>query len=132
MELGVAGVVLSAVPLVLYALDNYQRAWDPFKDQWRWREAIGTIRNEIFLQKQQLDTTLGNLDLRDPTMGDVQAALEIRFPSTCNEFMEIIGNMDRLINQVAKDLYPDAKGPVSLLGAQKHLFLSVGPTDPGP
>jgi hypothetical protein len=109
----------------LYALDNYQRAWDPLKDHWKWREAMGTIRNEIFLQKQQLDTTLGNLDLRDPTMGEVEAALQIRFPGTCNEFMKIISNMDRLINQVAKDLYPEAEVPVSLLGAEISLF---GPT----
>ncbi|KAF2877445.1 hypothetical protein BDV95DRAFT_559300 [Massariosphaeria phaeospora] len=107
----VAGVVLSAVPLILFALENYQRAWDPMKDHWKWKETIGTIRNEIFLQKQQLDTTLGNLDLRDPTMDEVEAALQIRFPHQCNEFIDIITQIDQLLSKVAKDLYPDAQGP---------------------
>ena len=111
-----AGVVLGAVPLILYALDNYQKAWDPVKDIWHWSETIGTIRIQIFLQKQQLQTTLRALDLEltdHTTMDEIEAALQTNHPSQWEQFIGIIRQMDTLINQVAKDLYPDAQGPVS-------------------
>jgi hypothetical protein len=109
----VAGVVLGAVPLILYALDNYERAWDPVKQTWRWKETVRTIRNQIFLQKEQLDTTLKTLGLADATMTDVEYALQIHHPLQCKHFMQIIHQMDSLINDISKSLFPDAEGPVS-------------------
>lgn len=114
----VAGVVLGAVPLILYALDNYQRAWDPVKDIWHWKETIETIRTQIFLQKQQLQTTLRVLDLEltdHTTMEEIEAALQIIHSSRWEQFIGIIRQMDNLVNGIAKDLYPDAQGPVSLI-----------------
>jgi hypothetical protein len=108
----VAGVVLNAVPLILYALDNYEKAWDPAKDFWKWGETIGTIRNQIFLQKQQLDTTLKILGLQDPTIDEVEAALQISHPDRSEHFMQIIRHMNNLMDEIARDLYPDAQGPV--------------------
>ncbi|KAK2766115.1 hypothetical protein FQN54_007630 [Arachnomyces sp. PD_36] len=109
----VAGVVFGAVPLILYALDSYKRAWEPVMDFWRWDDTIMTIRNNMFLQKQQLDTTLAILNLKDPTLDEVERALLHRFPEKCEDFMAIIREMDSLINQVAGNLYPDAQGQSS-------------------
>ncbi|TAQ89816.1 hypothetical protein B7494_g1857 [Chlorociboria aeruginascens] len=106
----VTGVVLGAVPLILYALDNYQRAWGPISDFKNWKDNIGTIRNNVFLQKRQLDVTLAHLGLEDPTMIEVEAALLVRCPDECERFIEIIKEMDALINQLRKNLDLDAQG----------------------
>ncbi|ORY08200.1 hypothetical protein BCR34DRAFT_13749 [Clohesyomyces aquaticus] len=108
----IAGVVLGAVPVILYALDNYERAWDPAKDFWNWGETIGMIRDQIFLQKQQLDTTLKILGLQNPTMEEIEAALLISHPNQVHQFMDIIRRMDNVMNEVAKDLCPDSQGPM--------------------
>jgi len=111
-----AGVVLGAVPVILYALDRYQRARDPIKDIWNWSETIETIRNQIFLQKRQLQTTLSVLDLEitdSTTMAEIKAALQTSHPHACERLMAIIGQMNILLNEVAHDLIPDTYGPVS-------------------
>lgn len=108
----VAGVVLGAVPLILHALDNYGKVWDPVKQAWRWEETFQTIRNQIFLQKEQLDTTLETLGLADATMAEVEYALQIHHPLQCKQFMRIICEMDGPISDISSCLYPDADGPV--------------------
>lgn len=106
-------MVLGAVPIILFALDNYQRAWGPVKDFWHWQDTIGTIRNNIFLQKRQLDVTLESLGLRDPTWSEVEAALRVRHPDYHERFLDIIREMDRLVNQVLRNLDVDVMGQVS-------------------
>jgi hypothetical protein len=108
----VTGVVLGAVPLILYALDNYQRAWNPVKDFWNWGDTIEQIRMNVFLQKRQLDATLANLDLQDPTMAEVEAILLVRCPEHCKIFLEIIREMDKLVNKIMENLDLDAHGQV--------------------
>ncbi|KAF2682186.1 hypothetical protein K458DRAFT_433156 [Lentithecium fluviatile CBS 122367] len=110
----VAGVVLGAVPVILFALDNYQRARDPVKDMWNWGETIETIKNQVFLQKRQLQTTLSVLDLDitdGTTMAEIEAALQTSHPKESERLMVIICQMDALMHEVARDLYPDAQGP---------------------
>ncbi|KAF1952833.1 hypothetical protein CC80DRAFT_596261 [Byssothecium circinans] len=110
----IAGVVLGAVPIILYTLENYQRAWGPVKGIRDWGETIETMKLQIFLQKQQLHATLGVLDLEatdNITMAEIEAALQISHPNKHTEFMEIIRQMDTLMNEMAKDLVPDAQGP---------------------
>jgi hypothetical protein len=114
MEL--AGIVLGAVPLIIYALDNYQSAWDPVKGFCHWGETIETIKIQIFLQKQQLHTTLGALDLEltdSTTLEEIEAALQISHPSHWKQFVAIIEQMDEILKEVAQKLFPDAQGPVS-------------------
>ncbi|KAF2015913.1 hypothetical protein BU24DRAFT_422224 [Aaosphaeria arxii CBS 175.79] len=108
-----AGVVLGAVPLILFALENYGKVWDPLKQAWRWEETVLTMKNDIFLQKQQLDTTLEALGLVHPTMSEVELALQMFHPLQCEQFMHTISEMDDLINTISNNLYPDADGPPS-------------------
>ncbi|PVH93566.1 hypothetical protein DM02DRAFT_676759 [Periconia macrospinosa] len=112
----VAGVVLGAVPIILYALDNYSKAWDPLLGIVRWKETIETIRLQFVLERQKLYITLGSLGLQVTetiTFAEVEAALQINQPDTWKDFITIIHEMDGLLYEVAKDLYPDAKGPPS-------------------
>jgi len=105
----VIGVVLGAVPLILYALDNYRASR-------RRKETIETIRSKIFVNRRILITTLQRLD---PTfsektkMVDIKVALEVDHPAQAEEFMKIIVSMDEKMNEIARMLYPDAQGPVS-------------------
>jgi hypothetical protein len=108
----VAGLVLGAVPLILYALDNYGRAWKPAKDFYYWKDVIPEIKRDIFLQKVQLSATLANLDLTDPTMDEVEMALQKQCPDKCEQFMDILKQMDNLVNEVMRDLGLDEKGQV--------------------
>jgi len=108
----VAGLVLGAVPLILYALDNYRRAWKPAEDFFHWEDVIPEIRRDIFLQKEQLSATLANLDLEDPTMDDVEKALQKQCPDKCEQFMDVLKRMDNLVNEVKRDLGLDEKGQV--------------------
>ena len=101
----VAGVLLGGVPLVLWALDNYMKAWNPAKDYWRWGSTIATIRMNIFLQQQQLDVTFSNLGLPpNATKSEVESILQRQYPSKHAAFMEIIGEMERIVNQLMKSL----------------------------
>lgn len=117
----VTGVVLGAVPLILYVLDNYKRVWGPVNRFLRWEETIETIKNEITLQTRLLDATLQKLDFNfdpddpnhRPTLNQVEYALQIRCPDKSEDLMVIIQQMDNLVNQVAANLCPDAHGPVS-------------------
>jgi hypothetical protein len=107
-----AGLVLGAVPLILYALDNYGRAWKPAKDFYNWKDVIPEINRDIFLQKVQLSATLANLDLKDPTMDEVEMALREQCPDKCEQFMDVLKQMDNLVNEVMRDLGLDEKGQV--------------------
>lgn len=108
----VAGVVLGGIPLVLYALDNYHRAWNPAKDYWQWGSTISTIRMNIFLQKQQLDTTLSNLGLHDPTRIELEERLRQQYPDKFEMFMQIIDAMEENVANLMEMLDIDAKGKV--------------------
>ncbi|CAI6287040.1 unnamed protein product [Periconia digitata] len=112
----VAGVVLGAIPIILYALDNYSKAWDPLKGIVRWKETIETTRLQLILERQKLYITLASLGIQvaeTTTLTEVERALQINQPSNWRDFMIIIRQMDDLLHRVAKDLYPDVKGPPS-------------------
>ena len=111
----VAGVVLGGIPLVLYALDNYHRAWNPAKDYWQWGSTITTIRMNVFVQKQQLDTTLSNLNLHDPTRTELEDMLKQQYPDKFHMFMQIIDEMERQVANLMEMLDIDAKGKVGLI-----------------
>jgi len=52
-----AGVVLGAVPLVLYAFDNYERCLGQIDDYLRYQSTLQTIRTHVFIQGEQLNVT---------------------------------------------------------------------------
>lgn len=109
-------MVLGAVPLIFYALDNYHRAWEPLRDTKNWKETILTIKTQVQLQREQLKATLFaiNFELTETTtLDEVHYAFSISHPNNVETFMASIRRMDHLMNDLAKDLYPDSQGPVS-------------------
>lgn len=99
----VAGVVLSSVPIILYALDNYKRGLQPIKDWSDWRDTIQFIIDNVILQQEHLNTTLHNIGIRKnpadagPTMAEVEAILMLRRPDRCDYFMSILKQMNGLM-----------------------------------
>lgn len=113
----VAGVVLGAIPIIIYALDNYKQMLDPLVGIARWKDTIETTRLQFVLESQKLRVTLESLGIQtteDTTMTELEAALQISQPDKWADYMTIVGQMNELLENVAKDLYPDLKGPVSL------------------
>jgi hypothetical protein len=111
----VAGVVIGAIPIIIYALERYQDTRDTVRDFHKWNDTLGTLRSNIFLQKRQLFATLETLDIGftdQTTMPQVEAALRISRPAQCEDIVRILYRMDASLNEIARNLYPDAQGPV--------------------
>ncbi|PVI03054.1 hypothetical protein DM02DRAFT_588552 [Periconia macrospinosa] len=99
----VVGVVLGAVPLILYALDNYKQVGELVNDTRNPKNTITTIRNNIFLQRKMLVTTLQTLDrhfTKDTTMIEIEAALKSYHPSEVEQFMSIISEMNDMMKEI--------------------------------
>jgi len=126
----VAGVVLGAIPLVLYALDNYRRTREKARSFQNWQEIIETFATDIRIQKFAFEDTLARLGIESTektTMADVEAVLRISQPHRYLHLMRHIRAMDDTINELASDLYPDAQGPVrNLVDSQSLLTPSEG------
>ena len=54
----VASFVLGALPVVLYALDNYQRCLQPAKNYWKYEITLEQIQQHVYLQQEQLEATM--------------------------------------------------------------------------
>ncbi|KAF1924971.1 uncharacterized protein M421DRAFT_424197 [Didymella exigua CBS 183.55] len=106
----VAGVVLGAMPIVLYALDNYKRALGPAKRFWSWEDTIQEIIDNVMLHQEHLNTTLRNMGLQNPNMAQIEAVLQVHRPDKCHYFMSILRNMDGQMNELLDRLEVDLDG----------------------
>ena len=108
-----AGLVLGAIPLVLYAFDNYERCLGQAKDYWRYQSTLQTIRTHIFIQGKQLDVTLSGIGLTRPTRQELEEHLsEVCTEQECDEFMKIIDKMEALLAKMMVSLDVDSSGKV--------------------
>ena len=108
-----AGVVLGAIPLALYALDNYHRCLELTKDYLRFEATIKLIRRHIFVQQEQLHITLRSIGLVNPTATELEEHLQQLYPDKCVAFVDIIQHMESLLNKLMNKLDIDSHGKVS-------------------
>lgn len=108
----VAGAVLGGIPLILWALENYRKALNPAKDYWRYESTLRTIENNIFVQKEQLNVTFQNIGLQDASLTEVELYLRRRYPDKCDNFMNILGHMDKIVHKLMEKLGIDSEGKV--------------------
>jgi len=108
----IAGLALGALPLALYAIDNYEKALSPFKDFFHYRSVLRTIQRELFAQKEQLRATLRYLDLEDPTPEEICERLQQLYPNSYLEFIEILSRMDDIMMDMLNKLDVDQRGKV--------------------
>ncbi|KAK3985657.1 hypothetical protein QBC44DRAFT_404018 [Cladorrhinum sp. PSN332] len=111
----VAGLVLGAIPIALYALDNYKRCLKVATDIVKYETTLDTFRLHIFIQKKQLEITLQNIGLnltegRLPTKSELQQHLEIAYPQENSEFIKIISQMEILLETLLDKLDIDSLG----------------------
>ncbi|KAI1061026.1 hypothetical protein LB507_010093 [Fusarium sp. FIESC RH6] len=106
-----AGLVLGAIPLVLYAFDNYERCLGQVKDYWKYQSTLQTIRTHVFIQGEQLNVTLSGIGLIRPTRQELEEHLsEIYTKAKCDEFMAIIDRMEALLARMMVSLDVDSFG----------------------
>ena len=109
-----AGLVLGAIPLVLYAFDNYERCLGQVKDYWKYQSTLQTIRTHVFIQGEQLNVTLNGIGLTRPTRQELEEHLsEIYTKAKCDEFMAIIERMEALLARMMVSLDVDSSGKVN-------------------
>jgi hypothetical protein len=119
----IAGVVLGAVPVIINALESYEKAAEILRDTHKWLDTIQEIQDNINVQLYVLRTTLRSLDIEwthksGIPITEIETALKEREPLKWDMFLRIIKRMDTLMTEMAKDLCPDTKGPV---GFHAHL-----------
>ncbi|KAK5661837.1 hypothetical protein OQA88_9941 [Cercophora sp. LCS_1] len=112
----VAGVVLGAIPISLYALDNYKRCLQAAKDVIRYEATATTFRQHVFIQKKQLELTLRNTGLH---LFDGQLPMKTQLgehlsrmysAGECAEFMGIIEEMEKTMTRLLEKLDLDSQG----------------------
>ncbi|KAK3381820.1 hypothetical protein B0H63DRAFT_476666 [Podospora didyma] len=111
----VAGVVLGAMPIALYALDSYRRCLRVTRDVIKYEGTLETFRLHIFIQKRQLQVTLQNigLHLNDgqlPTKLELKEHLGRLYPDGHAEFMSILAQMEAIFGKLLEKLDVDPQG----------------------
>ena len=118
--------MLGAIPVIIYALESYEKAAEILKDTHKWLDTIQEIQDDIEVQVCVLRTTLQCLGIEwthqsGIPLTEIETALKERMPLNWDMFLRIIKRMDTLMTEMAKDLCPDAKDPV---GFHTHIYNS--------
>ena len=105
----IAGLVLGGIPIALWALEKYH---DPVKSYWKYDMTLSTLRDNIFVQQQQLHITLRLIGLNQPTINELRECLEEKYPNHYREFLSIIKHMDEITKDLLDKLEIDIDGRV--------------------
>jgi len=100
----VAGLVLGAIPIVIWALENYAK---PFRDSDNERIVIGTLRTGLLFQQERLKRTYERIGLDKPSDKELEDRLNELFPQMAEHLLLTIREMDRLVSAVLTDLKVD-------------------------
>ncbi|KAK0710659.1 hypothetical protein B0H67DRAFT_646098 [Lasiosphaeris hirsuta] len=107
----VASFVFGAIPIALYALDNYQRCLKPAKNFWKYDIILEQIKMNIYLQQEQLNATMVGLGLHNPTTEQLRDHLRLVFTEEkCEKFINILERMGKLLEDMMKNLDIDTQG----------------------
>jgi len=97
---------------VIWALEKYH---DPVKSYWRYDETLSTLRDNLFVQKEQLAITMKNIGLREPDLQKFDGFITRKFPNQRAEYLSIIGHMDGIVKELMDKLDIDIHGKVRAL-----------------
>ncbi|KAL9616955.1 MAG: hypothetical protein Q9160_008225 [Pyrenula sp. 1 TL-2023] len=100
----VTGLVLGGIPVVLWALEQYRES---VKSYWKYEESIMTLRDQLFVQREQLQATLNRLGLHGPSNDELQRILALIYPDDPEKrsiFLSIIRKMDLIILDLMQKL----------------------------
>ncbi|KAI1822192.1 hypothetical protein F4861DRAFT_515561 [Xylaria intraflava] len=101
----VAGLVLGALPIAIWALEKYSEAFETFH---RYRTTIESFRSQLIIQQYQLEKTLSNLGLgKNASKEELQECFEAKFPQISHELLFIVRQMDDIAIELGKSLEVD-------------------------
>lgn len=107
----VAGLVLGAIPLAIWALEKYA---EPFEEFRHYRESILTFRSNLKIQYHLLQITLENVGI-DITSSDseMRICFQNKAPDIVDELMVTVRNMNDIILKLLNNLGIDSHIRVS-------------------
>ncbi|KAJ3578720.1 hypothetical protein NPX13_g1841 [Xylaria arbuscula] len=106
----VAGLVLGALPVAMMAVDSYFDAVKLIGEYKDYEQTLKRIRRNIFIQEQQLQTTLEGIGLVKPTIQEVQERLREVRPDCYHQFIEILEHMGCITSSLLDKLDIDSSG----------------------
>ncbi|KAH8166658.1 hypothetical protein CIB48_g1539 [Xylaria polymorpha] len=87
-----AGLVLGALPIAIWALEKYSEPLETFH---RYRTAIESFRSQIIIQNYQLEKTLSNIGLsKGSSREQLRECFRAKFPQISDELTFIVRQMD--------------------------------------
>ncbi|KAI0023992.1 hypothetical protein F4780DRAFT_687084 [Xylariomycetidae sp. FL0641] len=96
----VAGLVLGGLPLVLMAAEKGAKlANNVFRVS-----TVQNLRLRVFTQQEQMNVTIANLGLVDPTPEELFECVRERYPAKYPHFLEIIKHMDKATTKLMSEL----------------------------
>ncbi|KAI0415958.1 hypothetical protein F5X98DRAFT_206244 [Xylaria grammica] len=97
-----AGLVLGALPLAIWALERYS---EPFETLHEYRLTIENFRTQITIQQYQLEKTLSNVGLsKNASKEELQECFEAKFPQISRELLMTVRRMDGVAKDLMKSL----------------------------
>jgi hypothetical protein len=111
----VAGIVLGGIPVALWALQRYHDAAKSYRNFRKYDMTLSTLRDNIFVQQQQLHITIGLIGLDQPSINELQERIQESYPRQQREIISIIGHMDQIIRGLLDKLEIDMDGKVSMI-----------------
>ena len=105
----VAGGVLGRIPIAILAVEKYH---DPVKNYWKYDTTLSTLRNNILVQQQQLRVTLSLIGLEQASINKVQERLEEKCLHQQEEFLSIIGGIEKITRSLLHKLEVNINGKV--------------------
>ncbi|KAG9868793.1 hypothetical protein KCU77_g103, partial [Aureobasidium melanogenum] len=88
-----AGLVLGAIPLILFALDKYQECLEFGRSYAKYKDTLMSIRDEVSIQQFLFHDTIKKMGLDKPTYAELKECLQTNFPENHMQFMGYIRKM---------------------------------------
>ncbi|RYP69578.1 hypothetical protein DL771_006015 [Monosporascus sp. 5C6A] len=117
-----AGLVLGAFPILIHALESYREGAEVLKDWWQIQRAYKKCKHDIDYHRTVFESNIERLLLplvvdddelkdlmNDPAGkawedGELEKRLRERLPKSYDLFLDIIGNINRLMESLKKEL----------------------------
>ncbi|KAI0098655.1 hypothetical protein GGR51DRAFT_537941 [Nemania sp. FL0031] len=97
-----AGLVLGALPIAIWALEKYS---EPLDILHRYRTTIQTFRAQLVIERYQLEETLSSLGLeKNASKQELQDCFQDKFPQICDELVLAIQQMNDVAMELTRSL----------------------------
>ncbi|KAI6364614.1 hypothetical protein MCOR25_005619 [Pyricularia grisea] len=106
----VAGLVLGALPVAVSVMDSYKRCLKTRKRFNFYEDDILNFRAELAIQQTQLELTLREIELVNPTKAQLHERICAWYPDKAEHFIRYIEQMEKLLSDMMSKLDVDLNG----------------------